>query len=303
MIGSHFADLCRLRGWETFGVARNTADSRLNATPDASVFRCDILDRQALADVVAKVRPDVIAHFAAQAFNGVSWKCEESTLQVNLTGTLNLLRAAREHCPDAKVLLACSSAEYGIVAPEECPLVEERLLCPVSPYGISKVATECLGFQYFSNFGLKVYLPRLFIHVGTGHPPATAIQNFARQLALIAKGVSEPVVRVGSLTTARDFVDLRDGVRGMHLLLDKGQPGVPINICTGTAYRIEDCLRILIEISGLKVQVIADPSLLRPSDEPLLIGDNSKLKALGWTPEYTFRETLEAVYRDWLDRT
>jgi GDP-4-dehydro-6-deoxy-D-mannose reductase len=137
MIGSHFAHLCRLRGWETFGVARNTADSRLSATPDISVFRCDILDRQALADVVAKVRPDVITHFAAQAFNGLSWQCEE------------------------------------------CPLVEERLLCPVSTYGISKVATECLGFQYFLNFGLKVYLPRLFIHVGTGHPPATAIQNFA----------------------------------------------------------------------------------------------------------------------------
>ena len=65
---------------------------------------------------------------------------------------------------------------------------EERLLRPISPYGVSKVATEALGFQHFHNYGLQVYLPRLFIHVGTGHPPATAIQNFARQLALIAKG-------------------------------------------------------------------------------------------------------------------
>ena len=129
-------------------------------------------------------------------------------------------------------MLACSSAEYGNIRPDECPLKEERLLQPFSPYGVSKVGVECLGFQYHANYGMAVYLPRLFIHVGTGHPPATAIQNFARQLALIAKGKAEPVMKVGVLTTARDFIDVRDGVEGMMLLLEAGQPGRPVNICT-----------------------------------------------------------------------
>ena len=88
-----------------------------------------------------------------------------------------------------KVLLACSSAEYGNITPEECPLTEESLLKPHSPYGVSKVAVEMLGQQYFANYGMEIFLPRMFIHVGTGHPPATAIQNFARQIALVKKGL------------------------------------------------------------------------------------------------------------------
>ena len=88
----------------------------------------------------------------------------------------------------------------------------------------------------------------------------------------------------------------------MMSLLESGQPGHPINICTGTAYKISEILEMLIDISGLKVSVEADPALMRPSDEPLLLGDNSKLRALGWERKYTMRQTLEAVYEDWLSR-
>jgi GDP-4-dehydro-6-deoxy-D-mannose reductase len=159
-----------------------------------------------------------------------------------------------------------------------------------------------LGYQYYSNYGLPVFLPRMFIHVGTGHPPATAIQNFARQIALIAKGMAEPVVRVGNLTTARDFVDVRDGVEAMRILLEYGKPGMAVNICTGKAYKISDILDMLIDISGLKVDIIEDRSLLRASDEPLLLGDHRKIAALGFQPSYTIYETLRGVYEDWLKR-
>ncbi len=200
------------------------------------------------------------------------------------------------------MLLACSSAEYGDVSPEDCPLQEERLLQPVSPYGVSKAATEALGYQYFANYGLQVYLPRLFIHVGTGHPPVTAIQNFARQLALIAKGKRAPLMKVGNLTTARDFIDVRDGVDAMMCLLEKGQPGEPVNICTGTSHTIAEILRMLVEISGLSVKVEEDPALYRPSDEKLLLGDPAKLMSLGWTQRYKIEQTLQLVYEDWLQR-
>ena len=304
MIGLHCANAARAAGWEVFGVARNSASSRLSAVQDSSVLRCDILDYNALEDVFRRVQPDVVFHMAAQAFNGTSWQMEWSTHQANYLGTANVLRCCRFIVPDCKALIACSSAEYGDVQPSDCPLKEERLLRPISPYGVSKVATEALGFQHFHNFGLKVYLPRLFIHVGTGHPPATAIQNFARQIALIAAGRLDPVVRVGNLETARDFIDVRDGVAGMMLLLEKGKPGEPINICTGEAVKIHDVLTTLLDIAGLseKVKVEFDPALGRPSDEPLLLGDNSKLRALGWKRQYSIRQTLEAVYADWVSR-
>jgi GDP-4-dehydro-6-deoxy-D-mannose reductase len=303
MVGSHFANAARARGWETFGVARFSAASRIAAVDDPSVIRCDITDARNLSQVIAKVRPGLVIHMAAQAFNGLSWAMENYTHQANIIGTLNLLQSCRDHVPEAKVLLACSSAAYGNVTREDCPLREDRPLRPITPYGVTKAATEMLGYQYFLNHGLKVYLPRMFIHVGTGHPPATAIQNFARQIALIAAGKLEPVVRVGNLESARDFIDVRDGVEAMMTLLDKGEPGVPINIATGTAHSIRDTLDSLIRASGLNVTIEPDPALFRPTDEPLLLADNSRLRALGWKQRHSFQQTLDAVYADWVARS
>ncbi len=302
MIGSHFASTTIEKGWPTFGIARNSASSRIAASPDPNIFRVDILDRDALEHVMSDIKPDLVIHMAAQAFNSISWQTEETTHLSNYQGTVNVLKMTHRVAPDAAVILACSSAEYGDIQPEDCPLEEDRFLRPITPYGVSKAATECLGYQYFSNFGLKVFLPRLFIHVGTGHPPATAIQNFARQLALIAKGRLEPVVRVGNLESARDFIDVRDGVDAMMTVLEKGTPGDPVNICTGTAFKISDILDRLIRISGLDIKVEKDEALFRPSDEPLLLGDNSKLKTIGWQQQYTIDQTLQAVYEDWLSR-
>jgi GDP-4-dehydro-6-deoxy-D-mannose reductase len=302
MVGSHFAQACRAKGWKTLGVARFSAASRQAAIDDPAVIRCDITDARSLANVFQKVRPDVVIHMAAQAFNGSSWSMENYTYQANVLGTLNVLQCSVDYAPEAKVLLACSSAQYGDIRPEDCPLQEDRPLKPITPYAVTKAATEQAGYQYFKNFGLKVYLPRMFIHVGAGHPPATAIQNFARQLALIAKGRLEPVMRVGNLETARDFIDVRDGVHGVMCLLENGAPGVPVNICTGTVHSIRDTLNRLISASGLEVQVESDPALFRPTDEPLLLGDNSRLRQLGWRQCHTFDETLAAVYADWLER-
>lgn len=302
MIGSEFARQTRALGWDVVGIARSSASSRLAAIQDPSVITCDILDREALRDVLRKTRPDVIAHFAAQAYNGISWQMEDVTHMTNYVGTTNVLRAAKDIVPEAKILLACSSAEYGIVPDAEQPIKENRFLRPLTPYGVTKVAVENLGYQYFINYGTKIYLPRLFIHVGTGHPPATMIQNFARQLALIHEGKIDPELHVGRLDTARDFIDVRDGVAGMLLLLQDGIPGEPINIATGTAYSGQQILDILMRISGVTTTVVQDTLLLRPSDETLLLADVSKLKKLGWKQQYTIEETLQGVFDDWVRR-
>lgn len=302
MIGGAFVSACRERGWDIVGLSRSTSAGRLRLDYDHRIVWSDMLDPEAMVRIFQQEKPDTVIHMAAQAFNGSSWDLEQYTHQANILGSRHILNAARTACPQAKVLLACSSAEYGDVLPADCPLVEDRPLRPITPYGVSKVATECLGYQYFKNYGLPVYLPRLFIHVGTGHPPATAIQNFARQVALIAKGRSEPVMRVGRLDPARDFIDVRDGVNGMMRLLDNGQPGWPVNICTGEAVTIRQVLGTLLELGGVKAEVREEQSLLRPSDEPLLLGDNSRLRQLGWIRSYPIRETLAAVLHDWMNR-
>jgi len=306
MVGSSFVTIFENDGYEVIGVARNSAASRIAAIQDSHIIRCDILDRDALMNIFEKRQPDIIIHMAAQAFNGMSWDCEYLTHETNIKGTLNVLYCAKRlfnKGKKVKILLACSSAEYGNITPEDCPLIEERLLKPHSPYGVSKAATEMLGQQYFANYGMDVYLPRMFIHVGSGHPPATAIQNFARQIALVKKGlIKDNVIRVGNLETARDFIDVRDGVRAMKLLLEKGKPGIPVNICVGKAYKISDVLDMLIEIARIEVKVVQDPSLFRSGDEPLLLGDNKRISNLGFSPEYSFYQTLEAVFNDWMQR-
>ena len=286
-------------GAEVYGVARNSASSRMAAIQDAAIIRSDILDRDALMKIIKDIKPDIIIHMAAQAFNGDSWKLEYITHQTNYFGTLNVLYCAREVVPDAKILLACSSAEYGNIKEEDCPLQESRHLIPHTPYGVSKAGVENLGVQYALNYHMKVFLPRMFIHVGTGHPPATAIQNFARQLALIKAGKLKPEIHVGNLTTYRDYIDVRDGVRAMRLLLDKGNPGEPYNICNGKAYQIKEILDMLIEISGTKAEIISDQELFRIADEPLLLGDAAKIKALGYERKYSMYQTLEEVFHDW----
>lgn len=299
MVGSHFMKSYMDEGTEVYGVARNSASSRMAAIQDSTIIRSDILDRDALMNIMKEIKPDVIIHMAAQAFNGDSWKMEYITHQTNYIGTLNVLYCAREVVPDSKILLACSSAEYGNIKEEDCPLKEDRLLMPHTPYGVSKAGVENLGRQYALNYDMKVFLPRMFIHVGTGHPPATAIQNFARQLALIKAGKMEPKIHVGNLTTYRDYIDVRDGVRAMRILLDNGNSGEPYNICNGKAYQIQEILDMLIEISGVKVEVVTDKAFFRVADEPLLLGDDTKIKNLGYVPEYTMYQTLEAVFHDW----
>ncbi len=302
MIGSHLVEHYQTLGHNVIGVARASASSRLHDQYDYLIRRMDLLDLPATQEVLKSVEPDIIIHMAAQAFNGNSWSQEHYTHLVNFNSTLNLLNAAREYSPKAQILLACSSAEYGLTEPGEPPLKEDRLLRPVTPYGVSKAATETLGYQYFANYGMAVYLPRLFIHVGTGHPPATAIQSFARQIALIAKGKMEPVLKVGRLDTARDFIDVRDGVAGMVLLLEKGRPGIPVNICNGEAWKIGDVLDALLQIANVDVSIEQDDSLLRHSDEAVLLGDQSRLLELGWQRQYSMQDTLQAVMDDWLAR-
>ena len=302
MVGSHFMKQYLDEGHEVFGVARNSASSRMSAVQTENIIRSDIQDRDALMKIMKRIKPDIIIHMAAQAFNGDSWNLEYLTHQINYMGTLNVLFCAREVVPEAKILLACSSAEYGNITEADCPLIEERLLKPHTPYGVSKAGTENLGRQYALNYGMKVFLPRMFIHVGTGHPPATAIQNFARQLALIKAGKLDNEIHVGNLETYRDYIDVRDGVQAMRILLEKGNPGEPYNICNAEAVQIKEILNILIEIAGIDVNVVSDKGLFRVADEPLLLGDNSKIRALGYERKYSIRKTLEDVFHDWENR-
>ena len=304
MIGKHLANLLHEEGLEVAGISRATSSSRyLNENSKYKHFGGDIMDMAFLRDVWQSFQPDLIYHLAAQAYNGESWKAEDTTYQLNIKGARNVFEVCKEITPNARIIPACSSAEYGIVPDSMIPIDEDKVpLRPITPYGVSKSTMEMMARQFHLNYNMDFVLPRLFIHLGPDHPPVTAIQNFARQLAAIKLGLQSPVIKVGNLESARDFVDVRDGVKALWLLAQKGKSGEVYNLCTGKAYSMKESLEYLIEISGLQVNIETDKNLLRPSDEKLLLGNPKKIELLGWKAEIPFKQTLSDIYSNWLSR-
>jgi GDP-4-dehydro-6-deoxy-D-mannose reductase len=304
MIGSHLAKELSGAGYEVAGISRATSAARYaGVNPIYKHYLGDILDRPFLERVWQDWQPEIVFHLAAQAYNGASWEAEDTTYALNISGSRNVLGACHRFSPRARIIPACSSAEYGFVPESMFPIDEDATpLHPITPYGVSKACTEMMSHQYHQNYEMDVVIPRLFIHVGPDHPPATALQAFAMQLAAIKLSKQEPVIKVGNLETSRDFVDVRDGVRALALLAEKGETGQVYNICSGRSWSIRQSLEMLIEISGVAVKVEHDPSRLRPSDEKLLLGKPDKLKALGWSPRIPYEQTLKDIFENWVMR-
>jgi GDP-4-dehydro-6-deoxy-D-mannose reductase len=191
MIGKHLAKLLYEKDYEVAGISRATSSARYKG--DKSFYKHyqgDIMDVKFLRSVWKEWKPDLVYHLAAQAYNGESWKAEDTTYQLNIQGSRNVFETCLEFSPKARIIPACSSDEYGFVPDEMIPIDEDKTpLQPITPYGVSKAAMEMMARQFPLNYGLDVVLPRLFIHVGPDHPPVTALQNFARQLASIKLGL------------------------------------------------------------------------------------------------------------------
>ncbi|MFO7675814.1 MAG: GDP-mannose 4,6-dehydratase [bacterium] len=306
--GSHLAELLLGRGdCEVHGIIRwRSRTENIEGIRDRlHLHVCDLRDTTSIYEVIARVRPEMVFHLAAQSFVPMSWTAPAETLSTNIIGQANLFEAIRaagliESC---RVQIAGSSEEYGLVHPEETPIKETNPLRPLSPYGVSKVAQDLMGYQYHQSYGLKVIRTRGFNHTGPRRGEVFATSNFARQVALIETGKQPPVISVGNLDAVRDFTDVRDTVRAYRLVLEKGEPGEVYNVATGKGWRIGAMLDILLGLAKVKVEVKPDPARMRPSDVELLLGDPSKLRArTGWEPEYRFEQTMADLLDYWRGR-
>jgi GDP-4-dehydro-6-deoxy-D-mannose reductase len=299
LIGSHMASFAIAKGHTVWGLRRFRSDNKnILDIPKLKVISGEITDPTSVDRAIAISKPDIIFHFAGQSYPSESWDAPEYTIDVNLIGTLRILESVRKMKKPAKIFIACSSAEYGLT--KKLPTTEDTLLKPVSPYGVSKLAAEALGYQYFVNYKIPVYLGRYFIQVGPGQDERTSIQTFCKQMALIEKGEVKPVIFTGNLGTKRDFLDVRDGVAATWAIVAKGKPGEPYNICSGKAPRMNDVLKMVISKSKTKVEVKVDPARLRPTDEPIIWGSNAKIfKDTGWKPKIALADTVSRVLDYW----
>jgi GDP-4-dehydro-6-deoxy-D-mannose reductase len=303
-IGTYLASFLHSKEDEVFGTYYELADlSSATRLQGIRLTQCDIRNEEAVDSLVQVTKPDRIYHLAAQSLPVVSWKEPALTIQTNVIGTINLFESVIRHKPDARILVACSSAEYGIVSEESIPVKEDHPLKPLHPYGVSKVAQDLLAYQYFVNFGVPSIRVRIFNTTGPGKTNDVC-SDFARRIAEIEEGLLPSMMKVGNTRTRRDITDVRDAVVGLYLAMEKGVPGEVYNLSRGVAYRISDLLDILLNSSKASISIEVAPELLRPTDEPIIVGDSTKLREqVGWQPAMPIEKTLEDMLSHCRERT
>lgn len=258
----------------------------------------DILDKDAVVDILYEIQPDYIFHLAAQSSVGVAWKNPQLTVDVNIKGAINVMDAVRDLFYKPRILLIGSGEEYGHIRPDETPIVEDNALRPGNIYAATKACQNMVGNIYSKAYDMDLMMVRAFNHVGPGQASLFVVSDFCRQVAEIEKGIREPVIMVGNLAAKRDFTDVRDVVKAYVKLIQEGKAGETYNVGSGNAQEIRQILEKVVAMSDMEIKVETDPNKIRPVDVPIIEADITKLNALtGWKPEIpveqTIRETLD----------
>ncbi len=305
-VASHMADYLLEKGETVVGTYRWTEDlSRIAHIKDRIIMEpMDLLDFSSILTCIDRHRPDYIYHLAAQSYVDDSYVYPIVTIQTNTIGTLNLLEAVRLLRADPVIHICSSSEVYGQVEKDEIPITEDNKFRPQNPYGVGKVGADMIAYVYWKCYGIKTIRTRMFTHTGRGRTMRSAEVSFARQIALIEKGLQKPIVKVGNLDSVRTFADVRDAVKAYYILVRKCTYGEVYNIGGDRTMKIGDMLDFLISLSHVKnIKVEVDPRLLRPSDVTLQIPSTERFKkATGWKPEYTFEDTMQDLLQWWREQ-
>nr|MDO8111073.1 GDP-mannose 4,6-dehydratase [Candidatus Sigynarchaeota archaeon] len=308
-IGSHLVDFCLSKGHGVLALAKPEVDlanlrhlTRKGKKPvqGFELVQADVRDAKKIEELIARFKPDGIFHMAAQSYVQPSWENPRETFDTNLGGTVNVFEPVKKLGLKTRVVVACSSAEYGTITKDDVPIKETLPLQPLHPYGISKVGQDLLARQYFLNFGVDTVRLRYFNQTGI-RKVKDACADFAMKVAEIDAGKCKPEMHVGNLETQRDIQDIRDTVKATWLAFEKGEKGDIYNACTGVPTRIRDALGILLAMSSKKITVIEkSEEKMRFLDEPIILGDNTKLKkATGYVPDFTIKDTLRSMFEYW----
>jgi GDP-mannose 4,6-dehydratase len=302
-VGSHLAEyLLDQEGVEVYGLKRwrSSLHNIEHLIERLKLIDGDLRDSKSMIRVIDTVRPDIIHHLAAQSYVVTSYDAPIDTIETNVCGTINLLEAVRQVGIDPVIHICSSSEVYGQVDPKYVPIKEDTPFRPASPYAVSKVGEDMVGYLYYAAYKLKTIRSRMFTHTGPRRGEVFVESSFAKQIAEIEKGLREPVVRVGNLNSIRTFLDVRDAVRAYWLLVNKCPPGEVYNIGGNETMSIGEMLDLLLSMSPAKIKVQVDPARLRPADVTLQIPDCTKFKeATGWEPQIPIRQTLQDLLNYW----
>lgn len=301
--GSHLLDLLTadpdldLVAWRRPGEAPYVPRPAGAAARPLRWLSLDLRDREGVAAAVADAQPAIVYHLAGAAHVGAAWARTSDALAVNALATHHVIEGARRAGLTPRILIPSSAYVYR---PSEAAIGEDWPIGPNSPYGVSKLAQEMIGFRAWEDDGIPVVVARAFNHVGPRQDPSFSTSSFARQIATIEAGATVPVIQVGNLSARRDLTDVRDTVRAYRLIADHGRPGRVYNVCRGVAYPVSGVLDGLLRASRIPIEIRVDAARLRPSDTPVVLGDGARLREeLGWRPAIPFEQTLGELLDYW----
>jgi GDP-4-dehydro-6-deoxy-D-mannose reductase len=292
-VGHHLTAYLAQADYEAWGIDQNPLDD-----PEirSRFFLSELSDVDEIIHIIKQVQPTHLVHLAGVLGDATY----EALYRVNVLGTIHLLEALRRAGSTARVLIASSSAVYGANPPEQNPLGEGCPPCPISHYGVSKLAQENVGRQYYHAYQMPILIARTFNLVGPGMSPALLASSLARQIAKVELGQSSRPILVGNLWPRRDYVDVRDAVKAYVALVTAGQPGLVYNVCTGHSSSVQNCLEVLLNLARQPVQVKQDPRRMRSEEIADQAGDPARLhEATGWEPTIPFEKSLTDLLDSW----
>lgn len=263
--------------------------------------RLDLNSPDDVINCIESDLPDYIYHLAALTSPAESMDNPARTITNNITAQINLLEAVKNsQKPKARILIVSSADVYGKVSEKNIPINEDTPLNPANPYAVSKISQDFLGLQYHLSFDMGIIRVRPFNHIGPGQEPKFVVAAFAKQIAEIEKGQIDSVMKVGNLEPKKDFSDVRDIVRGYHVVLEKGKVGDVYNMGSGSSIKISELLEKLLSLSSSKITVEEDRALFRPTETPDFVADNTKIKnQLNWSTEIPLDKSLKDTLDYW----
>jgi len=239
-----------------------------------------------------------VVHLAALSSVSKSLGETLDVYTVNVAGAVSVLEYAASRCSGARILLVSSAEVYGSAGGR---IAETAPIRPQNPYGGSKAAAEVAARQFEISSGLDIVVARPFPHFGPYQARGFALPSFAARIAQAVKE-GRPEIVAGNLAPVRDFTYVTDVASAYGILLARGGRGEVYNVGSGEPRSISDMLGLLLGISGAKLSVRMDPSLLRPSDVSFQVCDPSKLEGLGWKRRVPVEKGLSELLRWWEDR-
>jgi GDP-4-dehydro-6-deoxy-D-mannose reductase len=309
-VGGHFTRfiLSQQGGCDIHGVSRSKPAWDFIQNRDAilgaiTFHQCDLLNAKKINEMIGEIQPDYILHLASFSSVAQSWKEPLASFLNNTNAFLNIAEAVRVQGLNTKVVSIGSSEEYGIVTENDLPLTEKKHVAPANPYAVARVSEENLAQIYAMGYDLNICCTRSFNHIGVGQSDQFVVSSIAKQFAEIAIHHKKPVIKIGAGSIIRDFIDIDDVIRAYYSILEKGVTGEVYNVCSGRGHSILDIVSTLSELTHIPVIVEQKQTLLRPIDNPVLIGSYDKLQYIsGWKPECPLEKSLEKIHNYWLDK-